>query len=370
MTSVATRDSPSSLLTSRTARRTAIVATVGATSGNPAGVEGLFRAGVDVFRLSMVSGNHERHANVVRWIRALSAEHGRDVLVMADLQGRKNRLGSLPGDRALWRNGEVVVLTAGRDHTDSHRTWTRYPWRTDVTRPGTRIFVDDGLVELEVTDADASALRCVVLDGGPVSTGRGLTIQGATTIAPGLAERDRDDLAVALRLGADVVALSFANTAADAAELRALAPGVMTVAKVEHPDALAALPEVIDAFDAVMVARGDLALEVPFQDVPFEQKRIVAACAERATLSIVATQLLFSMREHSRPTRAEVADIANAVLDGADALMLSGETGFGRYPVQAVEVLKRVIQRAEDHLRGPLTTASDPSVVVSHTTNS
>jgi pyruvate kinase len=335
------------VLSSVPGRRTAIVATLGPVSEKRACLDNLVRAGVDVVRLSMSNGTREQHETAARNVREIAAEAGRPVLLLADLQARKNRLGALPNGRAEWMSGEAVVLCAKPVEATSHRTWTTYPWLPERLRPDAKVLVDDGAIVLAVTDVSASELRCVVVQGGTVTSGRGISMPGATTVPPGLNDRDADDLRFARVLGVDLVALSFACSAADYNEVHSLAPDQLVIGKVEHPDALTSLPAMADAFDGLMVARGDLAVEIPFEDVPMVQKRIVAECGSRGKSSIVATQLLHSMRQSEMPTRAEVSDIANAVLDGADALMVTGETGYGLHPVRVVEVLHRVIVRAE-----------------------
>ncbi|MFD0399833.1 pyruvate kinase [Kitasatospora sp. NPDC127121] len=349
------------MLSSFPGRRTAIIATLGPVSGTRPCLENVLRAGVDVVRLSMGNGTREQHAAAVRDIREVSADIGRRVLLLADLQGRKNRLGALPDGQAQWQPGEVVTLCAKPVEAASHRTWTTHPWQPERLRPGAEVLIDDGAIVLAVTAASASELRCTVVQGGPVTSGRGVTIPGATTVPAGLCERDADDLEFARALGVDLVALSFAASADDYAAVHAIAPDQLVIGKVEHPDALASLPSLASAFDGLMVARGDLAVEIPFEDVPMAQKRIVAECAGRGRLSVVATQLLHSMRRSTLPTRAEVSDIANAVIDGADALMVTGETGYGLHPVRVVEVLHRVIVRAERY-RDEIGEASDRAV--------
>ncbi|MGW2226109.1 pyruvate kinase [Streptomyces formicae] len=326
-------------------RRTAIVATVGVSSERRSCVEGLVMAGADVIRLSMVNGTRERHRDTARYVREIAAESGRRVRLLADLQGRKNRVGALPGGRADWATGETVVLTARPDAATSHRTWVTHAWKPGTVPVGSGVLIDDGAVILAVEEADADVLRCSVVEGGPVTDGRGVTMRGGGH-RPGLTERDADDLRFAVSLGVDMVALSFARPD-DHRALRDLAPDRMLIGKVEHPSAVDRLSDMAAVYDGLMVARGDLALELPFEEVPAVQKRTIAACARTGTHSMVATQLLHSMRESSRPTRAEVSDVANAVLDGADSLMLAGETGFGRHPVRAVDTLRRVIESAE-----------------------
>jgi pyruvate kinase len=337
------------VLTSEVGRRTAIVATLGPASQSRSCCEDLVRAGLDVVRLSMSNGSRDWHAAMAGQVRDAGARLGRPVRIMADLQARKNRLGALPGGKANWAAGDVVVLLAAPGESTSHQTWLTHPWLPSRVQPGTQVLIDDGAIVLRVTDLDVGCLRCVVTQGGVVTAGRGVAVPGASVVAPGLLERDVDDLRFARELGVDMVALSFAVSALDHDDVRALAPDQMIIGKVEHPDALAALPDLAAAFDGLMVARGDLAVEIPFEEVPFAQKRVIAECASRGKVSMVATQLLHSMRESALPTRAEVSDIANAVLDGADALLVTGETGYGRHPALVVDVLRRVVIAAERH---------------------
>lgn len=344
------RERPAAVLGSDAGRRTAIVATLGPASQSRSCIEDLVRAGLDVVRLSMSNGSHDWHAAIARDVRDVAARLGRRVRILADLQARKNRLGALPGGRADWAAGDEVVLSATPGEFASHQTWITCPWVPGQVQPGIAVLIDDGAVVLNLTDVDAGRLRCVVSQGGVVTAGRGVAVPGASIVAAGLADRDVDDLAFARGLGVDLVALSFAASARDYYDVRALAPDQMIIGKVEHPGALAALPAMAAAFDGLMVARGDLGVEIPFEEVPFAQKRIVAECASRGKVSMVATQLLHSMRESKLPTRAEVSDIANAVLDGADALVLTGETGYGHHPVPVVEVLRKVIIAAERHV--------------------
>lgn len=341
--------------------RTSIVCTLGPISETPECIAGLVAAGMDAVRLSMSNGSRDRHLSTVRLARAAAAEQGRQVQFLADLQGRKNRLGRLPGGQVHWVPGDEVVLVAEPGSLAPHRTWVTYPWDPDLVGEGTEILIDDGALTLRVRQTRGDELRCVVVEGGPVTDGRGVTIPGLA-MPSGLTERDAEDLAFAAGLGVEMVALSFANSCADYYEVRALAPGLAVLGKVESPTAVARLPELAAAFDGLMVARGDLGLEIPFEDVPFVQRAVLAECARLGKRSIVATQVLLSMRTNLRPTRAEVADVAAAVLDGAGALLLTGETGYGRHPVHVVQVLRRIIERAEQYALRP----SDRSVAYTH----
>lgn len=344
------RERPPVVLTGDAPRRTAIVATLGPASDSRACLEGMVWAGMDAVRLSMSNGSREWHTAMAGLIREVAARVGRPVRLLADLQGRKNRLGALPGGRATWQAGEVVVLSAAPGQPASHRTWTTFPWRAAHVPPGATIAIDDGAITLAVTDVDDAEVRCVVTHGGTVTAGRGVTVPGATNVASGLTTRDADDLAFVRHLGVDLVAVSFACSAADYHDVRALAPDLPVIGKVEHAAAVAAVPELAAAFDGLMVARGDLGTEIPFQEVPVVQKRVLAHCRSRGKMSMVATQLVHSMRERVVPTRAEASDVVNAVIDGAGSLVLTGETGYGQHPVRVVEAVRTLIASAERYL--------------------
>lgn len=236
-------------------RRTRIVATIGAANADPACLAALIRAGVDVVRLSMVNGSRERHLATVRTVRAEADRQGRTVSVLADLQGRKNRIGRLRDGAARWEPGEKVVLAAAPGDLDSHRTWLIHGWRA-VPQAGSHVLIDDGAVVLRVEEADDSTMTCTVTQGGPVTDGRGVTLPGRQPIPVGLTPRDRDDAAFARHLGADMIALSFTAHPSDREALHRIAPEAALIAKIEHPDAVRALPPLIDAFDGLMVARG------------------------------------------------------------------------------------------------------------------
>jgi pyruvate kinase len=341
--------------------RASIVATLGPISETRSCVEGLVAAGMDVVRLSMTNGTRERHLAAVRLVRDVAAEQGRRVEFIADLQGRKNRLGKLRGGHAQWEPGDSVVLTARLGPLAADRTWTTYPWDPDRVPVGTPVFVDDGAVTLAVSDVRPDELRCLVVEGGTVTDGRGVTIPGLT-LPSGLTDRDVEDLRFALSLGVEMVALSFANSTDDYHDVRALAPAPLIVGKVESPTAVERLSALAEAFDGLMVARGDLGLEIPFEDVPLAQRAAVAECTSRGKLSMVATGVLHSMRTNLRPTRAEVADVVDAVLSGAGGLVLTGETGYGRHPVHVVDVLRRILERIERD--GPSAARPAPAAAV------
>jgi pyruvate kinase len=332
-------------------RRAKIVATLGPATSGPDRIGALVAAGLDVARLNMSHGDHDGHRAAYEAVRAASKASGRSVGVLADLQGPKIRLGRFAGG--------PVTLTAGQDFTitgedvpgDQAEVSVSYPGLAADVRPGTHLLIDDGRVVLEVTAVQGLKVRTRVLTGGPVSDHKGLNLPGIKVSLPALTAKDADDLRWALSLGADLVALSFVQGPEDAAPARAIMDEVGVrlplIAKIEKPQAVAALGEIVAAFDGIMVARGDLGVEYPLEQVPLVQKRAIRLARQAAKPVIVATQMLESMISAPRPTRAEASDVANAVLDGADALMLSAETSVGAYPVESVATMARIIMAAE-----------------------
>jgi pyruvate kinase len=278
--------------------------------------------------------------------------------VVADLQGPKIRLGRFAQGPVLWRAGDRVTITAEDTPGTAQRVSTTYPRLADDVSVGDGLLVDDGTISLAVVAVRGPDVVCEVMAGGPVSDHKGLSLPGVAVSEPALSGRDADDLRFALGLGVDLVALSFVRSAADVGPVRAVlaeaGSAVPVLAKLEKPEAVAELDAVLGAFDGIMVARGDLGVEMPLERVPLVQKRAVQACRETAKPAIVATQMLESMLASPRPTRAEASDIANAVFDGADAIMLSGETAIGEYPILAAEAAARICrlceQRGSDHL--------------------
>uniref|UniRef100_A0A832I6S0 Pyruvate kinase n=1 Tax=Eiseniibacteriota bacterium TaxID=2212470 RepID=A0A832I6S0_UNCEI len=332
-------------------RRAKIVATLGPAVAEPARIRALVDAGMDVARLNFSHGSHERHAALYRMVRDASDAAGRAVAVLADLQGPKIRLDTFAGGSATLTAGAGFTISTVPLVGDATRASTTYePLARDV-RPGDAILVDDGRVRLEVLSSDGREVRCRVVTGGVVSDHKGLNLPGVAVSAPALTARDVEDLRFALSLRADLVALSFVRAPADVEAVRRVmdevGERVPVIAKIEKPEAVARLADIVDAFDGLMVARGDLGVEMPLEQVPLVQKRAVRLARERAKPAIVATQMLESMIHAPAPTRAEVSDVANAVLDGADALMLSGETSVGEHPVAAVETMARIAAAAE-----------------------
>jgi pyruvate kinase len=332
-------------------RRAKIVATLGPATSSPDRIGALVAAGLDVARLNMSHGDHDGHRAAYEAIRAASDASGRSVGVLADLQGPKIRLGRFAAGPVTLTAGQEFTITGEDVPGDQAEVSVSYPGLARDVRPGTRLLVDDGRVVLEVTAVQGQQVRTRVLTGGQVSDHKGLNLPGIKVSVPALTAKDADDLRWALSLRADLVALSFVQGPEDAAPARAIMDeaGVRLplIAKIEKPQAVAALEEIVAAFDGIMVARGDLGVEYPLEQVPLVQKRAIRLARQSAKPVIVATQMLESMVGAPRPTRAEASDVANAVLDGADALMLSAETSVGAYPVESVATMARIIMAAE-----------------------
>ncbi|GED98213.1 pyruvate kinase [Gordonia crocea] len=319
-------------------------------------IQALIEAGMDVARLNFSHGTHDDHATMYGNVRDAAVASGKAVGVLADLQGPKIRLGKFGGDgKANWETGDTVRITVDDIVGEDKRVGTTYTQLARDARVGDRLLVDDGKVGLVVTDIEDTDVVCTVTEGGPVSNNKGLSVPGMNVSVPALSEKDIADLEFALGLGADLVALSFVRSPSDIELVHEVMDRVgrrvPVIAKLEKPEAVENLEAIVLAFDAIMVARGDLGVEVPLEEVPLVQKRAIQMARENAKPVIVATQMLDSMIENSRPTRAEASDVANAVLDGADAVMLSGETSVGKYAVQSVATMNRICQAVESGSR-------------------
>jgi pyruvate kinase len=346
-------------------RRAKIVCTLGpATSGRDQ-IAGLIAAGLDVARLNMSHGSQDSHHAAYGNIRAAGDASGRSVGVLVDLQGPKIRLGRFASGPVTLAPGTEFTITGEDVPGGQAEVSTTYPGLAGDVRPGTQILVDDGRVVLDVTEVDGPRVRTKVVTGGQVSDHKGLNLPGVRVSVPALTSKDADDLRWALGLRADMIALSFVQGPEDAAPARQImeemGAALPLIAKIEKPRAVAALPEIVAAFDGIMVARGDLGVEFALEQVPLVQKRAIVLARQAAKPVIVATQMLESMVSAPRPTRAEASDVANAVLDGADALMLSAETSVGSYPVDAVATMAKIIVAAEDALPDRAVPAGQPA---------
>ena len=335
-------------------RRAKIVCTLGPATSTQERINALITAGLDVARLNLSHGSHADHLHSYQLVRAGSDAIGRSVGVLADLQGPKIRLGEFPGGPVLLTAGDEFTITTDDIPGDRHEASTTYQGLADDVRAGDRILIDDGNVQVDVTGVTGTRVRTRVVVGGRVSDHKGINLPGVAVSAPALTAKDEEDLRWALATGVDIVAMSFVRSPDDAMVARKIMneagrSGVPLIAKIEKPEAVRVLPEIVDAFDGIMVARGDLGVELPLEQVPAVQSRAIALARERARPVIVATQMLESMISAPRPTRAEVSDVAGAVVEGADAVMLSAETSVGAYPVETVATMARIVSAAEDN---------------------
>ena len=332
-------------------RRGKIVCTLGPASSSDEQIRALVEVGMDVARLNFSHGDHADHEIAYKRVRAASDVTGHAVGILADLQGPKIRLGRFADGPTVWGAGETVRITVDEIEGTHDRVSTTYKELAKDATVGDRLLVDDGNIGLTVSEVDGNDVVCIVTEGGKVSNNKGLSLPGMNTSVPALSDKDIDDLKFALRLGVDLVALSFVRSPADIELVHEVMDRVgrrvPVIAKLEKPEAIDNLEAIVLAFDAIMVARGDLGVELPLERVPLVQKRAIQMARENAKPVIVATQMLESMIENSRPTRAEASDVANAVLDGADAVMLSGETSVGKYPFVTVATMARIIEAVE-----------------------
>ncbi|MBC2877152.1 MULTISPECIES: pyruvate kinase [Streptomyces] len=349
-------------------RRAKIVCTLGPATDSYEQIKALVEAGMDVARFNLSHGTHADHEARYERVRKAAEETGRNVGVLADLQGPKIRLGRFLEGPVLLERGDTFTITVEDVLGDRHRCGTTYDGlAADVTR-GERILVDDGRVTLEVTEVNGPRVHTVVLEGGMVSDHKGLNLPGVAVSVPALSEKDVEDLRWAITTGADIVALSFVRSARDIDDVHRVMDEegrrLPVLAKIEKPQAVENLDGIVAAFDGIMVARGDLGVEMPLETVPIVQKRAIKLAKRNAKPVIVATQMLDSMIDASRPTRAEASDVANAVIDGTDAVMLSGETSVGKYPIETVRTMSRILQAAEEDILAqglpPLTERSKP----------
>ncbi len=334
-------------------RRTKIVATVGPATMDEEKLRAILNAGVDVVRVNCSHGTLEQHRKIAEEVRRISAELGKPVALLWDLQGPRIRVAELQQPIELVDGIEVTLTTEPTDERGLVIP-VEAPYLATAVKPKQKILIDDGRIELEAVQTDGIRVKCKVVRGGIVKSRKGINLPGAKLAVPILSEEDLRDLRNGLQVGTDFVAMSFVRSAEDIETLRiaiqAHGADVPIVAKLERPEALERLDEILKVADGVMVARGDLGVEMPPEEVPIVQKRIIDEANRKFVPVITATQMLESMMESPRPTRAEASDVANAIMDGTDAVMLSGETAIGKYPVEAVEMMRRIICKAEDEL--------------------
>ncbi|MBY8881557.1 pyruvate kinase [Actinacidiphila acidipaludis] len=335
-------------------RRAKIVCTLGPAVDSYDQLKTLVEAGMNVARFNFSHGSHSEHEDRYQRVRKVSAETGKAVGVLADLQGPKIRLAKFAEGPVELVAGDEFTITTEDVPGDKSICGTTYKGLPGDVSQGDPILINDGNVALRVIEVHGQRVRCLVVEGGVVSDHKGINLPGAAVNVPALSEKDIDDLRFALRMGVDMVALSFVRDAKDVRDVHRVMDEegrrVPVIAKVEKPQAVHNMEDVVMAFDAVMVARGDLAVEYPLEQVPMVQKRLIELCRRNAKPVIVATQMMESMITNSRPTRAEASDVANAILDGADAVMLSAESSVGKYPIETVKTMSRIVEAAEEEL--------------------
>ena len=332
-------------------RRTKIIATLGPASSSEEMIGRLLTCGVDVFRLNFSHGKHEEHARVIHTIREVATELGRYIPIVGDIQGPKLRIGEVDAIHHL-ENGQQFILTTEKMIGNAKMASTPFTPLPREVQSGQRILINDGLVELVVTGVEEKRVLTRVIHGGPISSKKGMNFPDSELTIPAITDKDKEDVKFAVEQGLDYIAASFIRRKSDIMDLRELLLGhggneINVIAKLEKPQAIDNLDEILEVSDGVMVARGDLGVELPPEAVPIVQKKILARASRWGRFAITATQMLESMTTNSRPTRAEASDVANAIFDGSDAVMLSAETASGRYPVEAVQMMARIVFAAE-----------------------
>ena len=334
---------------------TKIVATVGPASATPELLEGLILEGVNVIRLNFSHGDHATHATTVERVRAIDGKLGTHTALLADMQGPKLRVGMME-DGVELIEGKAFTIKVGEETGNADVAWTRYGNFAADVKVGETVLLDDGKLRLRVKKTNGTdTVACVVEYGGPLNSRKGLNLPATAISLPSLTEKDREDLDFALELGVDWIGLSFVRSVADVDDLRECIQKADShariIAKIEKPEAVEDLEAIVETTDAIMIARGDLGVEVPMEQVPMIQKRIIETCQRKGKPVIVATQMMESMVDNIAPTRAEVTDVANAVLDGADAVMLSGETAMGKHPIEVIKAMRAIVTEIEKEPR-------------------
>ena len=336
---------------SEASRRAKIVCTLGPASNTPEVLTEMIEAGMDVARLNFSHGDHSDHRATYELVRDLSARKGKPIAILQDLQGPKIRVGRFLDGKVALERGQRFTITTDSVMGDAKHVSTTYDALPADARPGDRLLLDDGNIELQVVAVEGPDVVTEVVTGGPLSNNKGINLPDAAVSAPSMTDKDKADLSLGLELGVDFVALSFVRSALDLHMLRHLMSGrhnpPHVVSKIEKPQAIDELDAIIGVSDGIMIARGDLGVELPPERVPMLQKLAIRKALGQATFTITATQMLDSMTQNPRPTRAEASDVANAIIDGTDAVMLSGETAAGKYPVRAVSMMDRIIREVE-----------------------
>ncbi len=340
------------------AHRTKIVATIGPASSSPDIVRKMLLAGMNVARLNFSHGSYDSHAKNIQMLRSLAAELEMPLPLLQDLQGPKIRVGELPAAGIPLIVGEKLTLVPIADYTGQPNTVSiDYPYMAEEAEPGTQILIADGLMELRVEQINGTAVQCSVVEGGTLTSHKGVNLPSLNLRLPSMTDKDKQDLEFGVAQGVDIISLSFVRRAEDVQELKALlrslGADIPVLAKIEKPQAVANIQAIVNEVDAIMVARGDLGVEMRPEKVPVIQKQIIRLCNQKGIPVITATQMLESMIHNARPTRAEASDVANAIIDGTDAVMLSGESAVGEFPVQAIEMLARIATEIEPTIHFP-----------------
>ncbi|HOF58756.1 MAG TPA: pyruvate kinase [Syntrophorhabdaceae bacterium] len=338
-------------------RKAKIVCTIGPVTGSERQIEALIAAGMDVARLNFSHGNHASHEEMICRIRKASKKLKKQVAILQDLQGIKIRVGRLKGEKVRLEKGADVTIMKGDEKGDGKIIFIDYPWLIDDAKVGDIILLDDGLMKLKVTKKDQDSLGAIVIEGGILKENKGVNLPHMKISAPFFTEKDKRDLEFGLKMGVDYVALSFVRTSVDVKAVKKWlikkGANIPLIAKIEKEEAILNIDGILAEVDGIMVARGDLGVELPLEEVPVYQKMLIQKANAAGRIVITATQMLESMTQHSRPTRAESTDVANAVIDGTDALMLSAETSAGKYPIEAVNVMNRIISYTEQAYTRP-----------------
>jgi pyruvate kinase len=351
--------------------RTKIVATIGPASDSPEKIKAMMLAGMSVARLNFSHGSYDDHAQRIQQLRSISQELELPLTLLQDLQGPKIRVGDLPGEGIELLPDAALILVPRSEFSGQPNTVAiDYPYVAEEAEPGTQVLLDDGLLELEVKEIQGNAVICRVVTGGILKSHKGVNFPTLNLRLPSMTEKDKQDLEFGVEQGVDIISLSFVRRAEDVQELKALlkekGADIPVLAKLEKPQAIANLEAIVNECDAIMVARGDLGVEMSPERVPLIQKRIIRMCNQKGIPVITATQMLDSMIRNPRPTRAEVSDVANAIMDGTDAVMLSGESAVGDYPVESVQMLARIATDVEpeaEYINYPPPEISDPHAI-------